>query len=171
MQRFYSELIGLPIYSSSSNSPITLIKDLIIDPETGKLLAFYVRNNRIVVPMDVENLGSALVVEDRDRILPIDDVLRVKEVAKMNMRIIGSKVFSQMNKIFLGRVVDYEIDTTHMVLTKIHVAKIFIFFHLNERIFSQKQIVKIEKKKIIVRDNKEILVKEKAAARPEAFAA
>lgn len=172
MQKLYSQLIGLPVFDEHFGSAITLVRDVIIDPENGKVLAFIVKNQHIIVPLDVEKLNNGLFIHDRDRILHINEVLRVQEVySKRYAPIIGAKVITQRGKIYLGRVVDYEIDTLHMVLTTIHTAKVFFFFRFRERIISYRHIVKIGKDTITVKDSHEAEVAEKAKARSSAYAA
>jgi len=173
MRKLCSQLIGLPVFDEASapNSPLALIQNIIIDPENGKILAFVIKGSRIIVPFDVERLNAGLFIADRDHIVPMDDVLRVHEVSQMRIDFIGARVITERTKQFLGRTVDYEIDTTHMMLTNIHVAKIFFFFRFQERIISYKNIVRVDKHTIIVKDTKELTVKEKAPARSQAFAA
>lgn len=173
MQKLYSQLIGLPVFdeASASNSPVALLRDVLIDPENGKVLAFIIKNQRIIVPLDVERLNSGLFIAHQERIVPLDDVLRVHQISQMKIGIIGARVITEREKTFLGRVVDYEIDTTHMVLTHIHIAKLFLFFRFQERIISYRHIVRIDKHTVVVKDTKESLVKEKSRARSQAFAA
>lgn len=172
MQKLYSQLVGLPVFDEHSGSPVTLVRDVIIDPENGKVLAFMVKNQHIIVPLDVEKLNNGLFIHDRDRILHINEVLRVQEVhSKRHAPIIGAKAITERGKIYLGRVVDYEIDALHMVLTRIHTAKVFFFFRFQERIISYRHIVKIGKDTVIVKDSHEAEVMEKAKARSSAYAA
>ncbi|MBI2638538.1 PRC-barrel domain-containing protein [Candidatus Peregrinibacteria bacterium] len=172
MQKLYSELIGLPVFDEYSSSPLTLIRDIFIDPENGKVVAFAVKNNRIIVPLDVERLGRGLFIKDQSHIVPTEDVLRAKEVAERKIKILGSRVITQNTKIYLGRVVDYEIETRGMMLVSIHVAKTFLFFRFQEKIISYKSIIRIHKESIIVKDARiAAREKEKAAAPSSAFAA
>ncbi|MEK7524109.1 MAG: PRC-barrel domain-containing protein [Patescibacteria group bacterium] len=173
MLKLYSQLIGCPVFDDDvSRTPVTLVQDLIIDPETGKVLAFLVKNRQIIVPADVERLGSSsLTIADSDRIIPMEDVLRVHEVFKKQISLIGSKVVGQPSKMQLGRVFDYEIDTVTMALTTIHCSKIFFFFHIQDKIFSYRRILRISKDEITVKDSQEILAKEKVISPSEAFAA
>lgn len=170
MQKLYSELIGIPVLTEYSSAPVALIKDIVIDPDSGKVLAFCVNGQKIISSMDVESIGNSLVIADHDRIVPINEILRVETVAKMNISIIGARVIGNRSKKYIGRVVDYAIDTKHLSLVAIHCAKVFFFFRFNERIFPYKNIVKISKHTVIVKDSNEILALEKADARSEAFA-
>ncbi|MEK7171895.1 MAG: PRC-barrel domain-containing protein [Patescibacteria group bacterium] len=170
MQKLYSELIGMSVLTEYSATPVALIKDIIIDPDSGKVLAFRVNGQNIISSMDVESIGNSLIIADRDRIVPINEILRVESVAKMNISIIGARVIGNRSKKYIGRVVDYAIDTKHLSLIAIHCAKVFVFFRFNEKIFLYKNIVKISKHTVIVKDSGEILVSEKADAVSSAFA-
>ena len=44
MQKLYSELIGMSVLTEYSATPVALIKDIIIDPDSGKVLAFRVND-------------------------------------------------------------------------------------------------------------------------------
>ena len=111
-----------------------------------------------------------MIIADRDRIVPINEILRVESVAKMDISIIGARVIGNRSKKYIGRVVDYAIDTKHLSLVAIHCAKVFAFFRFSERIFLYKNIVKISKHTVIVKDSSEILASEKADAISSAFA-
>lgn len=152
MHKLYSETIGQPVFTEYSKSPVALIQDLVIDPENGKILAFVVKKKYIIVPMDVEKFSNGLYISDSDKIIPVDDVLRVQEVLKRGIKIIGNKVVTEKTKVHIGQVADYEIDTTHMVLSSIHAARMFLFFRLEERIIPFHSIVKINKESIIVKN-------------------
>lgn len=170
MQKLYSQIVGLPVFDEFSRSPIAFVRDVIIDPENGKVVAFLVKQDRIIVPMDIESFTSGLFIANKDRILPVDDVLRVHEVLKRNIHVIGEKVITEREKTPIGRAVDYSIDTNLMMLTGIYVAKIFFFFHFQERIIPFNKIVKINKGSIIVKDSQPLKESEKAQAAEKAFA-
>jgi sporulation protein YlmC with PRC-barrel domain len=172
MQKLYSQLIGMPVFDEYAATSIALVRDIILDPENGNVLAFAIKNEHIIVPIDIERLGSNLVIKERSHIVPMDEVLRVAEVARRNVRIIGARVITQHSKTYLGRVVDYEIDTRAMMLTAIHVAKTFLFFHFSEKIIPHRAIVKINRDTIVVKDARTTAaVKEKTRAPSSAFAA
>jgi uncharacterized protein YrrD len=152
MQKLYSEMIGMPVFDENSPTPVALVKDVLVDPETGKVVAFLVKNNHIIVPLDVERLSKAMHIRDADQIVALEDVLRAKVVAGLQIPIIGSRVLTQRQKIFLGRVVDYEFSTSDMILSAIHAAKSILFFRYEEKLISRNSIVSIHKHSIIVKD-------------------
>ena len=160
----------MPVFTEHSPASIALVQDIILDPENGKLLAFVIKGNHIIVPLDIERLNAGLYIRDQDCIMEQTEVLRVSTVASRNIYLIGAHVITEKNKTYLGRVVDYEFDTRIMVLTKIYVEKLFVFFHFQEKIIPFHSIVKILPKHIIVKDSNVAREQEKIMARSGAFA-
>lgn len=160
MQKLFSQIIGKPVFDEFSVSPVALVHDVLIDPENGHIVAFLVSRKRVVVPFDITRFSSAaLYIADRDSLTPPEDVLRVREVLRLNIPILGAKV-TNMHNVYIGKVVDFEIDTKTMSLSHIFTAKTIFFFHTNDRTFARKQIISITKKGIQVKDDAEVKVKE-----------
>lgn len=155
MDRFYTKIVGLPVVEDDSLRALTTVKDLIVDPERGKVLAFVVDANRnlIIMPMDVISWHDVLHVHSRDVIIPGDDVLRVQTVQKNGGRVFGNRVETKDGK-YLGKVVDYAIDSQLMILKKIFVAKGFMgLVKYDTRVIASKNILEILPEKIIVKDD------------------
>lgn len=172
MQKLYSELMGLPVFDEASGrAPIAFIRDIIVDPENGKVLAFMVKRDHVVVAADVLRVHSGLYIGDLHDIIPLHEVLRIQEVYHMQIPVIGERVITEQAKVTLGRVIDYAIDTTTMSLLHLFVAKTFLFFHFQEYVIPFRNIVRIKQKDIIVKDIKGVPVKETTVPAPEAFAA
>lgn len=172
MQKMYSQIVGMPVFDEYSRSPLALVQDVLIDPENGYIIGFLISRKRIIVPVDVMRLSSALHIQDRDSMSSINDVFRAKQILVNRIPIMGAKV-KNTRKINLGKVVDYEIDTKTMAISHIFVAKTFFFFHTNERDFARKQIISITKKGVTVNDSADLPakeVKEKAVSPSSAFA-
>lgn len=169
MQKLYSQLIGIPIIENSGDV-LGLVHDVLIDPENGKVLAFFLSRNRIIVPMDIERINSGLHIHDREHILELHEVLRVQAVHEKGITLIGSRVFAEKQSEPLGRVVDFDIDTVTMTLSHVHCAKLFFFFRFQERIIGSRNIVRIEKNRVTVRDRTDSPVSEKSVARSQAYA-
>lgn len=155
MEKLYSEIANMPILVEDAKRPVGRVRDLVIDPENGNLVAFAVNSARtkIIVPRDVEKLGHYLLIRDRDDICASDEILRVKEVLNSNVRILKSRVFTARGE-YLGRVYDYAVDITFGKLKKIFAAKsLFGVLRFFERIISAKYILEIKPGKIIVKDS------------------
>ena len=124
MEKLYSEIVNMPILVEDVRRPVGKVRDIVVDPENGNLVAFAVNSarTRIIVPRDVEKLGHYLLIRDRDDVCSSDEILRVKEILNSNIRILKSRVETADGE-YLGRVYDYSIDITLGKLKKIFVAK------------------------------------------------
>lgn len=135
--------------------PITTVKDVIIDPERGKLIALIVDSGRnlIITPMDILSWHDVIQVHDRDVIVEGSEILRVEAVQKSGVKFFQNKVENKDGK-YLGKVVDFSIDTHLMDLKKLFVAKGFLaLFRYESRIIPAKNILEVLQDKIIVKDD------------------
>jgi len=155
MDRFYTKIVGLPVVEDDGLRALTTVKDLVMDPERGKALAFVVDHgkNLIITPIDVISWHDVLHIHSREVIIHGDDVLRVNEVQKSGIKIFGNRVETKTGK-YLGKVIDFVIDNHSMVLKKIFVAKGFLgLLRYDTRAIASKNILEILADKIIVKDD------------------
>ncbi len=153
MERSYSKIIGTSVFNDSTR-PITTVKDLIIDPETGKILAFVVNINKklIITPLDVLSWGESIKVHNGESIINANEVLRVENVLKNQIKVMSNKVYTK-NDEYLGKVIDFSVDNKSYLLKSLYVAKgILGLLRYQSRIIPYKDIIEIKKDKIIVKD-------------------
>jgi len=154
MEQLLSEIIGTPVMVEDVR-PLTSVKNLVIDNESGKILAFVVdaHKNKIIAPIDVIEWRRRIIrIHNHESIIDGDEVLRVKKVQETNIKILGSKV-ETVDGLELGRVYDYSVDNKNLCLKNLYVAKgIVMFFRYEKKIISWKHIVEILPGKIIVKD-------------------
>ena len=168
MEKLYSDIVGSPVVEDNVLRPIATVKDLILDPETGKLAAFVVdiRKNLVISPIDVLFFGNRIQIHERHAVISGSDILRVEAIQKKNIRIFGNKVVTE-DGFKLGKVVDFSMDMRDYVLKKLFVSKeILGMVRYDSRIIPAKNIVEILPNKIVVKNNLEA-VKEKEGARSE----
>jgi len=154
---FYSNIVGTLVVEDDSPRPVAMIKDLVMDPDRGALIAFVVNQNKglIVSPMDVISLKQVMKINNADNIVEAAEILRVSEVLKSHRPIFGAKVFTKSGD-YLGKVFDFSIDAKTYDLNKIFAAKdILGLFRYNSLIIPAKSIVEVKSYKIIVKDGKE----------------
>ncbi len=60
MIKFFSEIVGTPILDHSTGGLLGLIKDMIIDPDTGKIEAFWVKPATVPIVDGVIQVKSIL---------------------------------------------------------------------------------------------------------------
>ena len=153
MERSYSKIIGTAVFNDNIR-PITTVKDLIIDPETGKVLAFLVNINKklIIAPLDVLSWQESIKINNGEVIINAAEILRVESVLKNKIRIIKSKVFTKDGE-YLGKVVDFSLDTDNYRLKNIFVAKgILGLVRYQSTIISYREIIEVKRDKIIIKN-------------------
>ncbi len=158
MEKLYTKIIGVPVYSDSSR-PITTVKDILIDPETGKLCALEVNSgtNMVISPMDIIAWRNTIIINNLEDIVKAEEILRVDEIIKQDIRIYRNHVESR-NGTHIGRVYDFGIDSVNLCLKNLYVAKdIFGLVRYDKRIIRSKDIEEILKHKIIIKDDKATL--------------
>jgi sporulation protein YlmC with PRC-barrel domain len=165
MEKLFSNIIGTPVLDDDIGRPLTTVKDLVIDPESGKVVGVLVdiHKNLIIAPVDILSWGDTLKIHTSDSIAPGDEILRVAEVQKRNIHIFHSRVETK-KKEYIGDVFDFSVNVETLVLQKIYTAKSILgLFRYDSRIIPAKNIEKILPNKIIVTENTRV-VYEKAKA-------
>lgn len=155
MEKLYSKILRCPVVEEDSMRPITGIRDLVIDPADGRVVAVEVTKGRemVISPMDIVSWGSVLKIRDKDDIVEVQDLVRAKEVWDRRAQIFDQRVETEGGKA-LGRVVDFVIDGKFLILKKLYVARVFLgLFRMESRIIAAKNIVEILPDKIIVKDD------------------
>jgi uncharacterized protein YrrD len=166
MERLYSKILGTPVAIEGSNRPLHTVKDLILDPDRGDLLAFVVdiNKNLIVMPSDVLHWSAALVINGMDAIIEAEDVIRVNSVLEDGRGYIESKVETESGE-HLGKVFDLTIDDKNDKIRNLYVAKGFLgLVRYQARIIPVDQIIEILEDKIMVKDSLQLIKDQESIA-------
>ena len=164
-----SRLIGTPILSMQSASSIGSIATPIIDPNSFKILAFYLSGpliDRQTNILDVTSIREysrlGCVVDSIDELITKDDVVKISQIIALNFDPIGLKVETKKGS-KLGHVTDFTITTEDFIIQQIIVKRPLIkSFTDPELTISRKEIVEVTDYKIIVKDEEKV-IKKKAA--------
>lgn len=110
------ELKGMPILTLQEGENLGRVRDLILDPTAGQIVALVLDRrapkgeDQVVATANVRNVGStAITVEDRSSLVPISRIPRFQELAGMRKPIQGKVVISETGT-RLGQVDDLEVD-------------------------------------------------------------
>lgn len=152
MEKYYTQLIGLPVISEIGE-PLTRVTDIVVSPENGKVLGIKVLpGSHVIAPIDILALDKAVIIHSHDDILHTGDIFQVREVLKKHIKIYKNKVVTQ-DGMFLGRVIDFAIHQKLLALTKIVVAKRALgIFYYSKRLINSKDIISIKRDSIIVKN-------------------
>lgn len=149
------KIIGLPVLEGISGTKIDVVKNIIVDPESGKILAFLVsksfpwQKNRIVHYKDVtEIFTDGVLVKSRDSVIGANEVFKIDDILNKKIFLIGSAVLTQ-NGQKIGALEDFLFDTLFQNILTLTVKK---RFSAEKRIIGAERILSILRKKIIIRD-------------------
>lgn len=159
MDFLYSKFVGTPVFLEGGGRPLCRLVDLLIDSDTGKVVAFGVAPGfkKIISPLDVRLWTSQILIRDYDDIVSCEEIIQAKKVFDRHIPILGNKVYSQEGD-YLGRVFDYAVHPQMLVLSKIFVAKNLLgLFRVNQRIIPRSCIYEILPNKIIVKTDTEVM--------------
>lgn len=169
-----SRLIGTKILSVQAGAPIALISEPIIDPDNLKIIAFKLSGpliakspNNILDTRSIREYSKyGIVIDDIDELIASGDVVKIKDVLKLNFALPGLKVETKKGS-KLGKVIDYTITSEDFLVQQIIVKRPMIKSFLDpELTISRKEIVEVNDYKIIIKDEEKIL---KAKAEKEEF--
>ncbi len=150
--RLYSETVGMPVLVEYYDSPLAYVRDVLIDPETGKAIAFLLPRKQIVSAIDVIDWGQGLVIHDESHITPLDEVLRAKVIYDQKIPILGQKVITEQKE-YIGRVHDVSFDAAAFTLHQLFVSRGFFIIRWFTTLIPASNIVKITRHHIIVKSD------------------
>jgi len=154
MDRYFTQTVGTPVLTSNG-FPVARISEIVIEPETGKVVGFLIgsKGQNVIAPSDIVLWNDNIFIHDPEDILETGEILKVTKVLSQNIPILRSKVYTKKG-LYLGKVYDIGINPKLFVLTKLAVAKnILGFFPYDEKIIAHKNILEIKKDRIVVKDN------------------
>lgn len=159
MLQFSRNLLNRPVLSLQTGGVIATTTEAIINPNNLKIEGFYCVDafdrKQIVVLLyqDIRDvMAQGFVVNDREVLVDPDELVRLKDIMKINFQILGKPVVTT-NKDKLGKVIDFAVDTTTMYIQKLYLAQ-SIFKNLTGGNLGvdRNQIVEITDKKVIIQD-------------------
>jgi len=166
MEKLYSNIVGMPVFLDEGRQAVNTVKDIVMNSETGKLLAFVVnkRKGLIIMERDVLQWGDVLHIHGHEDVVEAEDIVKVKNVLERGVRIFGNKVETKDGR-EIGMVVDMAVDNKSFSLKKIFVAKrVLGLLQYDQRIIPAGKIVEVLEDKVVVESDVEVLKDEASAA-------
>ena len=175
MIKEYQSIIGTPILHFEQGGLLALLKDIIIDPDTGRVEAFWVKpltlpmGNAVLQSQDIVEWKKNIYIKDDSVISDPADIIKVTEVLSKNTYVIGNRVQNQAG-LYYGKVYNIDFNTKTFYLRQIHVQKSILgLISYERRIFSYDSIIEITPSVIIIDDKavkKEEVVKSDLKDKP-----
>lgn len=166
MELLASKLSGLPLVSMQNAFKVGAADRFVIDPETGEFLGLLTKAGWLSKPFAVTSheivglTNEAIIIRNIASLNEPDEIIRIKEALKTATDIIGSGVYTEAGE-YLGKAFDFSVDEESRKLTRILAKSALKKIIKGNLEIAQEFIVRIEPKKIIVKDS---TVKEAAAA-------
>ncbi|MGE5390715.1 MAG: PRC-barrel domain-containing protein [Deltaproteobacteria bacterium] len=119
------EIIGLPVFSVMDGKKIGQVKDLVLNPEEGKLDFILVSNGswysgaRVLPYKAVMGIGEHAVTTESDSLMTnISETASAHSLLQRNIEIKGNKVLTNRGNL-IGIVIEYELDETTGKVTQL----------------------------------------------------
>jgi len=157
MIKSYKEIIGTPILKNQDGELLGIIYDVIIDPETGKIEAFWIKcstlpiGNGILQNSSILDWKYKIYIKGEQEISLPDEIIKITEILSKKILFIGNTVRNESGD-RLGKIYDLEFDTTNYLIKNLYSSKIFLGFKFNKRIFSFENIIEALPDHILVKD-------------------
>jgi len=149
------KIIGLPILEGISGTKVSVVKNIIVDPENGKVLALLVskifpwQKNKVVSFKDIaEIFADGVLIKNHDSIVEAKEVFKINDVLKKRIFLIGSLALTQHGQ-KIGILEDFLFDTLFQNILTLTVKK---KFSAEKRIIGAERILSILPKKLVIRD-------------------
>ncbi len=177
MIKEYKSIIGTPIMHFDEGSLLAMVKDVVINPDTGKIEAFWVKPltvpmfNAVIQSQDIVEWKKNIYIKNDSVITNPIDIIRISDIMAKETYIIGNRVQNKDGK-YYGKVYNITFDTGSFYLHQIHVQKSILgIINYEQRIFSFDGIIEVTPSAIIIKDEaieKEEVVKTTLAEDPSA---
>ncbi len=158
MLQLSSTLINQAVLSLRTGGQVAVATEPIINPNNLKIEGFYCedyfeKQQLVLLTQDIrDRVGRGFVVNDHEVLVDPDELIRLKEVMKLQFTLIGKPVVT-VNKRRLGKVNDYAVDDVALYVQKIYVAQSLLKNLTGGSLsIDRGQIVEITDRKVVVQD-------------------
>ena len=170
---YNSKLINTPVLSVQAGGVIAFLDKPIIDPDSLKILAFFVTGPMVQSSeniLDVKSIREyshlGVVIDEIEELVGEEDVVKIKKVLELNFDLIGLSVETKKGT-KLGKIIDFTTASEDFVIKQLVVKRPLIkSLTDSELIIPRSEIVEITDYKIIVKDEEKTI---KARAKKEDF--
>ncbi len=128
MLQLSDTVIGKPVLSLRTGSPIAEVISAIINPNNLKIEGFYCQDNidrreLILLYQDIRDvLPQGLVVNDHEVLSSPEDLIRLQNILQLNFELIGKPVQTVSHE-KVGKVTDYAFEASSMYIQKLYVSQ------------------------------------------------
>jgi uncharacterized protein YrrD len=158
MLKLSESLLDKPVMSLRTGQPVATTRGLLLNPNNLKIEGFYCedrfsKQELILLYQDIRDvIAQGFVINDHDVLAKPDDLVRLRELIKLDFVLLGKPV-ATISKKRLGKVVDFATEIETMYIQKIYVSQGLIKGLTGGGLgIDRNQINEITDRKIIVND-------------------
>lgn len=158
MLKLSENLLDKPVMSLRTGQPVATTRGLLLNPNNLKIEGFYCedrfsKQELILLYQDIRDvIAQGFVINDHDVLAKPDDLVRLRELIKLDFVLLGKPV-ATISKKRLGKVVDFATEIETMYIQKIYVSQGLIKSLTGGSLgIDRNQINEITDRKIIVND-------------------
>jgi uncharacterized protein YrrD len=149
-----SAAIGTFVVDDSTQQPVGVLGEPVIDPDTGRILGFFVFSARVgmgelfLQSMDIISWGTRVHIKNDDCLGPPDDFVRLQRMFDDPRTFLGQQIRTEKMQRVLGRCVDVQFNTHHFQVEWLFPRRFF----MNRQPIPATDIVEVTPEAIIVRE-------------------
>ena len=144
--------------SLQSSTELARTETPIIDPRNLTIEALYVSgplvksNPSVLHVRDIRESGSlGYIVDDSEKIMPLDDLVRLQEIINFNFNLIGNQAVDESGRT-IGKVYDFTYEPNSFEIQQIYVKPPLLKSFSNPTvIIHRQQVISVTNEKIIVK--------------------
>lgn len=162
---YASKLLGAPVLSMQATSSIGQISAFVIDPDSLKIIAFFVsgpliKNTNILVAKSIREYSKyGCVIDSIDELAEKDDIVKVSKIIDLNFNLNGLRVETKKGT-KLGKVIDFTVTSDDFTVQQIIVKRPLVKSFLDpELTIPRSEIVEVTDYKIIVKNEEKTILK------------
>lgn len=159
-----NHLINAKILDMQLAGPIGEVSEIIVDPDSLKIVAFRVsgpginRNSNILAVSSIREYSRyGMVIDSADELVADDEVVKISKILELNFSLTGLKVETKKGS-KLGTITDFAATSNDFVIQQIIVKRPMVkSFFDPELIISRREIAEITDTKVIVKDEEKTI--------------
>lgn len=153
-----NQLIDLPVMSLQTGTELGRTTNVILDPRSMKVTAFYVdgplleSHPSILHPADIREFSDiGFIVDNSERLMSMEGLVRLQAIIDLGFELRGMKVIDEL-KHKLGKVTDYIVEPDGFTIQQLYTqAPLLRSLSTATHVIRRSQIVAVRKDVIVVK--------------------
>ena len=113
---------GMPVTDDATQSIAGVLHDILINPDTGRILGFFVIGNTVMTDRvflsvsDILSIATRVHIRSSDALSPPEDLIRLKSALQDPRTFLGQRICAGESGRILGLCSDIQFDTRHFAV-------------------------------------------------------